>query len=218
MKDVYDYAKYFIRNNKDSFPDTFDGNMKLQKLLTFANLISISEYNENLFGDKILAYKNGCVIEKIRLRFKNDYISFMNDSALFQPDFSEREYTILNLVNEIFGKSSARELSAINHEFNFWKFAFEKSKTNIPFYYDKEKAVVDMKSNKEDIETMKDIIEAYKETALDKSSKEVINGIAFYYDDMELTDEIYNYLEEFSLSAEDDAYTIYKDGEALVVY
>ena len=33
MRDVYDFARFFIKNGADSKPNTYDGNMKLQKLL-----------------------------------------------------------------------------------------------------------------------------------------------------------------------------------------
>lgn len=96
MRDVYDFAKYFIKNGADSHPSTYDGNMKLQKLLTFANAISIAEHGKPLFNDKILAFTNGCVVEKVRLRYRNEYNSFKRESDLFQPDFSEQEYNVFN--------------------------------------------------------------------------------------------------------------------------
>ena len=77
--------------------------------------------SERLFNDDILAFKNGCVVEKVRLRYKNDYYGFKRDSDLYEPDFSEMEYRTLNTVMAIFGNASARELSMINHTFAFWK-------------------------------------------------------------------------------------------------
>ena len=59
MKDVYDYAKYFIKNGADTMPNTYDGNMKLQKLLVLADLANIAEYGEPLFSEQVLAFKNG---------------------------------------------------------------------------------------------------------------------------------------------------------------
>lgn len=43
MRDVYDVAKYFIKNDADSFPNTYEGNMKLQSLLVFANMINVAK-------------------------------------------------------------------------------------------------------------------------------------------------------------------------------
>ena len=217
MKDVYEYAKFFIKNGADSIPNTYDGNMKLQKLLVLADLASIAEYGEPLFDEQVLAFKNGCVVEKVRLRYKNDYIGFKNASESFQPDFSEREYIVLNLIMEIFGKASARELSEINHTFDFWKLAFDNG-TDSNGYHDKARSVVNMLSQTEDIKRMREIISAYREVSDNVTASEIINGVTFYYDGFILTDEMIEQLEGFSLSAEDDAYSVYVDNGRLVIY
>lgn len=217
MRDVYDFAKFFIKNGADSKPNTYDGNMKLQKLLVFADLANIAEYGEPLFNDQVLAFKNGCVVEKVRLRYKNDYTAFKRDSESYQPDFSEREYEVLKLVMEIFGCASAKELSDINHTFNFWKVAFDNG-TNSNGYHNKDMSVVDMKSQYSDLERMREIIAAYRETSSDATAQEIINGVTFYFDGFTLTDDMIDQLESFSLSADEDAYSVYLDNGRLVIY
>ncbi len=216
MRDVYDYAKFFIKKGADSMPNTYDGNMKLQKLLVLADFANIVEYGEPLFDDQVLAFQNGCVVEKVRLRYKNDYIAFKRDSEVFQPEFSESEYSILNLIMEIFGGASARELSLINHTFDFWKQAYQKG-TDSNGFHNKAASVVDMRSQTEDVARMREIISAYRESAADVKAKEVINGVVFYYDGFLLTDDMINQLEAFSLSADDDAYSVYVDNGRLVI-
>lgn len=217
MRDVYDFAKFFIKNGADSRPNTYDGNMKLQKLLVLADLANIAEYGKPLFNDQVLAFKNGCVVEKVRLRYKNDYVAFRQDSELYQPDFSEGEYEVLKLVMEIFGSASAKELSEINHTFNFWKVAFERG-TSSAGYHSKEMSVVDMMSQQADIEKMREIISAYRETVNDITASETINGVTFYFDGFALTDDMIDQLESFSLSADDDTYSVYLDNGRLVIY
>ena len=217
MRDVYDFAKFFIKNGADSMPNTYDGNMKLQKLLVLADLASIAEYGELLFNEPVLAFKNGCVVEKVRLRYKNDYVGFKNDSDTFQPDFSEKEYKILNLVMDIFGDASAKELSEINHIFDFWKTAYNNG-INENGYHDKSLSIVNMMSQNEDINRMREIICAYREASRDVTEFEIINGVTFHYDGFELTDEIIEQLENFSLSADDDTYSVYLDNGGLVIY
>ena len=217
MRDVYDFAKFFLKNGADSLPNTYDGNMKLQKLLVLANLANVAEYGELLFPEDVLAFKNGCVVEKVRLRYKNDYCGFIEDSRAYQPDFSEREYSILNKIIDIFGKSTARELSQINHVFNFWKIAFAKG-TDDSGFNDKSLSVVDMISQKEDIEKMREILSAYQEASKDTVAHEVINGVTFYYDGFKLTEDMIEQLEAFSLDADDDSYSVYLDDGRLVIY
>lgn len=217
MRDVYDYAKYFIKNGADSTPNTYDGNMKLQKLLVLADLANIAEYGEVLFNEEVLAFKNGCVVEKIRLRYKNDYQGFKKDSDSFEPDFTENEYEILGLVLAIFGSASARELSEINHTFNFWKQAYQRG-TDANGFHNKFNSVVDMVNQTADVQKMKEILDAYKESAKEVTAKEIINGITYYYDGFELTDAIIEQLESFSLTADDDVYSMYMDDGKLVIY
>lgn len=217
MRDVYDYAKYFIKNGADSTPNTYDGNMKLQKLLVLADLANIAEYGQVLFNDEVLAFKNGCVVEKIRLRYKNDYQGFKKDSDSFEPDFTENEYEILGLVLAIFGSASARELSEINHTFNFWKQAYQRG-TDANGFHNKFNSVVDMVNQTADVQKMKEILDAYKESAKEVTAKEIINGITYYYDGFELTDAIIKQLESFSLTADDDVYSMYMDDGKLVIY
>jgi hypothetical protein len=52
----------------------------------------------------------------------------------------------------------------------------------------------------------------------DVSYSKSINGVMFYYDGFILTDEIIDQLESFSLSADDDAYSVYLDDGRLVIY
>ena len=217
MRDVYDYAKYFIKNGADSTPNTYDGNMKLQKLLVLADLANIAEYGQVLFNDEVLAFKNGCVVEKIRLRYKNDYQGFKKDSDSFEPDFTENEYEILGLVLAIFGSASARELSEINHTFNFWKQAYQRG-TDANGFLNKFNSVVDMVNQTADVQKMKEILDAYKESAKEVTAKEIINGITYYYDGFELSDAIIEQLESFSLTADDDVYSMYMDDGKLVIY
>lgn len=217
MRDVYEYAKFFIKSGADSTPNTYDGNMKLQKLLVLADLANIAEYGQELFDDEVLAFKNGCVVEKVRLRYKNDYYGFKKDSDGFEPDFTEDEYEILSMVLAIFGNASARELSEINHTFDFWKQAYERG-TDADGFHNKHQSVVDMVSQTADVEKMREILDAYKESIREVTAREIINGVTYYYDGFELTDDIIDQLESFSLNAEDDVYSVYMDDGRLVIY
>lgn len=64
MRDVYDFAKFFIKSGADSTPNTYDGNMKLQKMLVLSDMAHLARCRQPLFGDNILAFENGLVVEK----------------------------------------------------------------------------------------------------------------------------------------------------------
>ena len=195
MRNVYDVAKYFIKNDADSLLNTYEGNMKLQSLLVFANMINVAEYGELLFDD-VLALKDDCVVEKVSLCYESDK---------FEQDFSDREYTVLIMVMSIFKSASVKELSELIRTFNFWK------ETNC--LYKSELILHD-----EDIDRMKEIVHAYQESSNDVMTREITNGISFYYNGFQLTDEIIEELTSFTFNADDDSYIVYLDDGSLVVY
>ncbi|MDD2494687.1 MAG: DUF4065 domain-containing protein [Tissierellia bacterium] len=219
MRDVYEYAKYFIKNKLDTNPNTYDGNMKLQKLLFFANMISLATYDKLLFEEPICAFKNGCVIEKIRLRYKSDYNSFYNDSLSFNPDFNIEEYDVLSDTVGIFGELSAKELSEINHSYDFWNKSYKNS-VKLNGYRCKEDSIVDIDDMRTEIQKMKLILDAYHQNKIIDQNNEIVNGVKFYYDskEVEITDELLDELYDFSLSADEDSYTLYIDNGKLVIY
>ena len=219
MKSVFDYAKYFMKKDLDNIPNTYDGNMKLQKLLVFANLVSLAINDKPLFDAPIYAFEYGCVIESIRVKYKEDYSSFHSESKLFDPDFTEDECTVLNTTADIFGKLSARELSELNHTFNFWNQSYKKSIKAYGFK-DKELSVVSIESMKKEICKIKKVLTAYNESQKNQMKREIVNGIVFYIDPLlDVTDDILNELEAFSWCANDNAYSVYSDESAgLVIY
>ena len=217
MRDVYEYAKFFIKNGADSEPNTYDGNMKLQKLLVLANMAYISQYHKPLYNEDILAFENGLVVEKVRLKYRNDYYAFKSESEKFNPNFDQEEYEILNAVLGVYGHLSAKELSDLNHQFKSWKQAYHDG-TSSEGYHDKKKSVVDFSAFPDDIEAVGRAIKAYKETKKNTPRHEVINGVTFYYDDLVMTDELIAELEKFSKVCEEDAYSICQEDGRLVIY
>jgi uncharacterized phage-associated protein len=218
-RDVFDYAKYFIKNNPDTRHNTFDGNMKLQKLLFFANLLNIAEHATPIFDEDIRAFKHGCVVESVRQRHINDFANLMIESEQSSTDFADDELCILDAVNRHFGAISARELSKLNHAFEFWENAYAASE-DMRGYRDKRKSIVPPFAMRREAMRIKDVFDAAERTKASEDSKETINGVDFYYDplNISMTDELIDRLYLFSRVAEDNAYTVdLSDGE-LAIY
>lgn len=171
MRDVYKVAKYFVKNDADSLPNTNEGNMKLQSLLVFANMINVAEYGELLFDDEVYVFKNGWFVGRVRLHHETDYSGLKRDSDIVELDFTDSEYAVLNMIMSIFGSASARELSEITHTLNFWK------ETDC-FY--KRNSFANMMLYDEEIDRIKEIINAYLESLKDVMVREIINGISFF--------------------------------------
>lgn len=219
MVDVLDCAKYFMKN-ATGLNNSFDGSMKLQKLLVFSNLVNMALNNKPLFKDRLYAFTNGCVVDSVRLKYKNDYLGLKKESESFKPNFSECELEALDITLNIFDKLSAKELSDLNHEFDFWKDS----------YVDGENYCIVSNDNiKKELPIIKNIIDSYRNR--DKNKKtEVINGITFYYDPNNLNidanfivdGESYSIMDElydFTLNELDEnCYSIYLDefGELVI--
>jgi len=205
-----DIAMWLIKNKFDKPRNTYDGNMKLQKLLYFSQLINLALYGEVLFEDDILAFKNGCVIEEIRLAYRDNYRDFTKDAESKEFSFSPGIMDTLNMTVSLFGNINARELSGLNHSQKSWEDAFNNS--DCSGFYCKEGAVVSVESiMKKDIQRVKEIVSSYKQLNDNFSCYEIINGIKFFYNPHEITldETVVETLESFC--GEDEAYTIYND-------
>lgn len=215
MNSVFDYAKYFIKQNLDNPRNTMDGNMKLQKLLTFSYIYHYINKNQPLFADeKLYAYKNGCVCEQVRLEYKNNLKKMVDESNDYIPNFSEEEFETISFIEKNFGNKNAKELSELNHRFEFWKNNFENSKIfGIPT---KSKSIV---SNEDILKEKDKLIKMFEDIAELKII--VINGIKFYYNsnEIEINDEVMQELSSFVPIDDEDAYTVYFDEDAgIVIY
>ena len=220
MKNVFDYVNYFMQN-ATNLDNSYDGNMKMQKLLTFSNLINMALNNEPLFSEKLYAFKDGCVVEPVRKRYIGQCFELKENSNDFKPNFSDSEMEVLNITLGIFDKLPARELSDLNHEFDFWKNSYDSGKKY---------CIVSNESIQSELDIIRDMIECYKNR--DKNKKyEKVNDVIFYYDPDNLDVNgcckiegkeysILDELHEFSLSSEeeDKCYSIYLDerGELVI--
>lgn len=135
---VFDYAKWFLENNLDTPRNTFKGNMKLQKLLFFAQLISLAKNNKLLFEDQFCAFENGMVMENVRLKYKNNLDKLLNYK---RNELNDEELEILELTKNIYGSENADTLSNMTHQFEYWKKYLQISNNQLNFK-DKNKSIV----------------------------------------------------------------------------
>ncbi|MDR1639690.1 MAG: hypothetical protein LBT59_08355 [Clostridiales bacterium] len=214
-----DHAKYFLKNVPDTRNNTFDGNMKLHKLLLFANLIHMAEQGVPLFDDPIYAFAQGCEVEGVRQRLRFDHCSFIDDCNSNPATYSQSESHTLSLACEIFGDASARELSDINRDFEFWQTAYKASETQ-EGYRDKEKSIVTTESMLNECDRIGRLVITSEQAKDLDDLVEVVNDIEFCYDrdKISITDELLDRLYKFSLTAEDESYSISYFGDRLVIY
>lgn len=207
-------ALYFIKRGLDFPRDTFDGNMKLQKLLFFADMISLAETGNLLFADPVSAYKHGPVVESVREGYKYNHDAFVSDADTFDPaTLSESDRHILDMAAEIYGPLSASALSNLTHEMPCWISAHDQ-------YAESGNSVISPDDMIADIDHIRDLVSVTRELMDHPDSKEVINGISFYYDpeEVDMTDDLRDELVEYSKHADDTAFTITYCGDDMVIY
>ena len=155
---VFDFAKWFLDNNLDTPRDTFKGNMKLQKLLFFAQLISLAKNKRVLFDDEFCAFQNGMVMENVRLAYKNNLSELLNYKG---NNISKEDIEVLELTKNIYGAEDADTLSNMTHQFEYWKKYLNLS-TDQHDYKDKDKSLVPNEELEKELDNIKDVLDAYE--------------------------------------------------------
>lgn len=118
-------AKWFLAENKIRLlqqDSDFITNLKLQKLLYYAQGTYYALKNCLLFNDAIVAWEHGPVIESVYHDYKvngSDGIQFDEDFNMSQIDNDTT--AILEEVFDVFGQYSAWKLRNMTHEEEPWK-------------------------------------------------------------------------------------------------
>lgn len=104
-------------------------NLKLQKLLYYAQGFHLALYGDSLFNENLEAWNHGPVVPEIYHRFK-EYKS----SPLPRPDdFDGQKYDnelsgFLDEVYDVYGQFSAWKLREMTHEEPPWKEAYARNR------------------------------------------------------------------------------------------
>jgi uncharacterized phage-associated protein len=98
-------------------------NMKLQKLLYYAQGAYLAITGNVLFDDPIVAWKHGPVVEVVYHKYKGFGSSGIEYDGSDLPEFDDETESILNQVYEVFGQYSAWKLRELTHSEAPWNFA-----------------------------------------------------------------------------------------------
>ena len=121
MLTCFDVADYFLSRCDEDSGDTIS-NLKLQKLVYYAQGFSLALLGEPLFKNKIEAWMHGPVVPDLYHKYKS-----YGNSALPSPDefdsekFSEDQLELLDEVWDVFGQFSAWKLRNMTHDESPWK-------------------------------------------------------------------------------------------------
>ena len=121
MYDALGIAKYFIKIASPEEEDIIT-NLKLQKLLYYAQGFNLALYEKPLFGEQIRAWQYGPVVPEVYDDYKEysaNPIPQPDDFDIDQYDQETRE--LLDEVYEVYGQYTAPTLMRFTHKELPWK-------------------------------------------------------------------------------------------------
>jgi len=132
MSTCFDVAIYFLKRQDTDAGDLMS-NMKLQKLVYYAQGFHLAYTDKPLFLEPIMAWDHGPVC----VALYNEYKKYGSNAIPIPYDedalsiFDSETHKILNDVYEYYGQFSAWKLRNLTHEDTPWIVAYHKGKTEI---------------------------------------------------------------------------------------
>ncbi|MCU7922226.1 MAG: DUF4065 domain-containing protein [Candidatus Thiodiazotropha sp. (ex Dulcina madagascariensis)] len=131
MLSALDVANYFLASSQEETGDLIS-NLKLQKLVYYAQGFYLAVYNEPLFDERIEAWTHGPVVPDLYHHFKKYEAGSIPPPEEFDfESFDEQVKDLLDEVNEIFGQYSAWKLRNLTHDEPPWANTYEKQENVI---------------------------------------------------------------------------------------
>lgn len=136
MYRVLDIAQWFINKAASEVGEggEYLTNLKLQKLLYYAQGCYGAMCGEKLFNEKIYNWAHGPVVKEVYSKYKKYHDNVINDTKRVMID--NKTEAILLEVHKVFGKYSAWALRNMTHEETPWKKTVKDQE--IPFNLIKE--------------------------------------------------------------------------------
>lgn len=119
-------AEYFLVKTDPEYEE-YISNLKLQKLLYYAQGFCLAIYNTPLFDDKINAWTHGPVVEELYHEYKESGSGGIDPPKMIDLSiYDDKETDLLEEVWEVYGQYSAYKLRNLTHEEPTWKEAYAK--------------------------------------------------------------------------------------------
>ncbi|OOZ35622.1 Panacea domain-containing protein [Solemya velesiana gill symbiont] len=131
MPSIHDVAQYFVAKGIDS-EDCGMSNLKLQKLVYYAQGFHLALYDQPLFEERIFAWTHGPVSPDLYHKYKEHGKSPITDVEYNPSDrFTDEQIDFLEEIYEVFGQFSAWKLRNMTHSEPPWQ-AHEEYASEIP--------------------------------------------------------------------------------------
>jgi uncharacterized phage-associated protein len=120
MFSALEIADFFIKRDEDGI-----SNLKLQKLLYYAQGCFLASFDRPLFKEDIRAWMHGPVVEDVYHHYKKFGSAPIppenEDPTCFITSMSKEEQGLLEDVHDIYGGYTAWKLRDMSHEDSTWK-------------------------------------------------------------------------------------------------
>ena len=127
MVDAKEIAKYFLSKDKENKlfntklimlnnRKCYEGNVRLNKYLYFAQTVYLAKYGKVLFHENILAYDNGPIVKEVLEKYA--VIQGSKNSKIILDDEIK---DFLDKIYEALKDATCQELVEISHEDTAWK-------------------------------------------------------------------------------------------------
>ncbi|WP_439258023.1 Panacea domain-containing protein [Lonepinella sp. BR2271] len=132
MLKCIDVAKYFLSLCNAEESGDLISNLKIQKLVYYAQGFFLAINNKPLFAEKIQAWLHGPVVPELYEEYK-EYGSGALPTENLDIDFSKfstGDRELLDDIYAVYGQFSAWKLRNMTHEESPWKTSYQQGKSN----------------------------------------------------------------------------------------
>ena len=120
MIGIQHIVNYFLSDTNDR-DDSDISNLKLQKLIYYAQAFHLAIYELPFFDEDFEAWTHGPVCPEIHHKYKHYKSSPIPLTSDFEPDlFTLDQLDLLNEINDVFGQYSAWKLRNMTHSEAPW--------------------------------------------------------------------------------------------------
>ncbi|MGY4490656.1 Panacea domain-containing protein [Pseudomonas sp. TE3610] len=131
MHSAFDVAQYFLAQTSEDAGDLVS-NLKLQKLVYYAQGFSLALHGSPLFEEPIEAWLHGPVVPTLYQRYKSFGSGHIPHPEGFDLDcFSPPERELLDEVYEFYGQYSAWRLRQLTHDETPWKESYQSGSNQV---------------------------------------------------------------------------------------
>jgi uncharacterized phage-associated protein len=123
-----DIAEYYLCCSNDEESGDLISNLKIQKLVYYAQGIHLAVTGKALFDDEIVAWAHGPVVESLYHAYKSFGDGKIEPTQGYDiPEFDAKTQQLIDEVYCVLGQYSAWKLRQMTHNESPWANAYKKS-------------------------------------------------------------------------------------------